>query len=397
MSSPTFGCTDVPVVIRWGDTQPYNYIGMPMQHLRMNIDLGTQSSPKLLFWFSVTVGVTASPESATIRTKLLHFVIQASSLDFDQDDTCLALENPYAGYSRSTSAVIREAGICSDHASVSRICFELHDHGRVFMPPVGEHPFTPVSDNVSQLLVNMQSLSQAKQFWVYTSLEKSLLANIWKRIDQIRRGTFTSDFTTQSVYKHGMVCDEWASFNLSVRKGKRVNPAKGQGAGMERKDKDSDRLCESGGVSSNNLPSSDRDQSLVDTESGEKPHTELKRKYSKISSDTTPSGILKDITSPTVVHSNKSCADHQIFKVRFAEPHSEVRGRLEEQLAAFIRWVLEIDSHLEEDCAQVFTDLGRAVSRGDQNKFIEIKSDCMANIYCTYVKRGSEWVLMNTI
>ncbi|KAF7864410.1 hypothetical protein EAF04_006544 [Stromatinia cepivora] len=413
MSVPTFGCTDVPVVIKWGDAEPYNYIGTRIQHLRMNINLGTQASPKLLFWFSVTVGVTASPESSMIRTKLLHFVIQASLLDYNENDTCLSLETPNSDYSLNTSAAIREAGICSDYASVSRICFQLHDHGTVFMPPIEKHAFTPASDNTLQLLVSMQSLSQAKQFWVYTSLERSLLTNLWKRIDRIRRGTFTGDFTTQSVYKHGMVCDKWTNFNQFVRQ---ENPAKRQstlhgvkhnsdppplyisgcqGAGM--KCKDSDRINESSGVSSKNLPSSDRDQELVDTESDEELHIELKRKYSKISSDTTPLGILKNVTDPSVFNSYKSCANHQSSKVRFAETCSEVPGYLEEQLAAFIYWVLEIDLHLEKDCEQVFSDLGGAVSCGDMTKFNKIKSDCIANIYCTYVKRGSEWVLRNTI
>ncbi|CAD6442908.1 ea26924f-abbe-4b0a-bc1e-e8ac2056d291 [Sclerotinia trifoliorum] len=390
MSSQAFGCTDVPVVIRWGDAEPYNYIGTRIQHLRMNINLGTEASPELLFWFSVTVGVKASPESSTTRIKSLYFVIQASSLDFNGNGTPLTLENPNSDYSLNTSAAIQEAGICSDQATVARIRFQLHDHGTVFMHPIDRHAFTPASENVSQLLVSMQSLSQAEQFWVYTSLEGPLLTDLWKRIDLIRRGTFASDFTTQSVYKHGMVCDKWTNFNLFARNG---NSAKRQGAGMKRKD--SDRLSASDGASSKNLPSSDRDQRLVDTETGEEPHREPKRKHSKTVRDATPSGILENVAGPSGFNSNTSCTNDQSSRVRFAEPYHEVSDYLEEQLAAFIFWVLGIDTHLERDCDQVFSDLGGAVLRGDMTEFIEIKSMCMAKIYCTYAKRGSAWVLRN--
>ncbi|PQE24965.1 hypothetical protein CJF32_00007327 [Rutstroemia sp. NJR-2017a WRK4] len=250
------------------------------------------------------------------------------------------------------------------------------------MPSIEKHAFTPASDNVLQLLVSMQSLSQAKQFWVYTSLEGSLLANLWKRIDRIRKGTFTGDFTTQSVYKHGMVCDKWTNFNKFVRQ---ENPAKRQstshgvkhnsdppplyasghrGAGTEQKD--SDRPYESSGVSGRDLSSYDLDQELVDTESDEELHLERKRKYSKISSDPTPLGILKNVTGPSGLTSHKSRADHSSSRVRFAKPSSEVPGGLEEQLAAFILWVLEIDLQLEKDCEQVFSDLGGAASCGDR-------------------------------
>jgi hypothetical protein len=62
---------------RWGESGTWNLIGTPAQQLRMSMDLGTQNEPKLLFWFSVTVGVKVSPESATIRKKPLYFVLQA--------------------------------------------------------------------------------------------------------------------------------------------------------------------------------------------------------------------------------------------------------------------------------------------------------------------------------
>ncbi|KAF5869255.1 uncharacterized protein Bfra_011798 [Botrytis fragariae] len=413
MASPTFGCTEIPVVIKWVDAGQYSYIGTRIQNLRMNIHLGTHACPKLLFWFTVTVGVTASPESSTIRKKLLYFVIQARLLVNNENDTpCLSLETPNSDCSPDTSAAIREAGICSDYASVSRICFQLHNHGTVFMPPTEKHAFTPASDNVLQLLASMESLSQAKQFWVYTSLEESLLTNIWKRIDRIRKGTFTGDFTTQSVYKHGMVCDKWTNFNQFVRQ---ENPAKHksnihsvkhnsdapplytsecQGAGLEHKD--SDRLYESSRVSGKDLSSHDLDQQLVDTETDEELSVGRKRKYNKISSDAIL-GNLKNVNSASMLNSDKSCLDRQTSRVRFAKPRSEIPGYLEKQLAAFIRWVLEIDLYLEKDCEQVFSDLGGAVSCGDITKFNEIKTDCMANIYITYAKRGSKWVLRNTI
>ncbi|KAM0138221.1 hypothetical protein ACHAO1_003691 [Botrytis cinerea] len=394
MPSPTFGCTEVPVVIKWADTEQHNYIGTRIQNLRMNIHLGTQTSPKLLFWFSVTVVVAASPDSSNTRTKTLYFVIPASLLGHNENDTCLSLETPNSDCSPDTSTAIREAGICSDYTSVSRICFQLPNPGTVFMPPIERHAFTPASDNVLQLLVSMQSLSQAKQFWVYTSLEGSLLTNIWQRIDRIRKGTFTGDFTTLSVYKHGMVCDKWTNFNRFVREGKSAKH-KSTLHGVKH-NSDAPPLYTSG-VYSRNLSSDDLDQQLVDTESDEELPTERKRKYSKISSGTTTLGDSKNITGSSILKSNKSYADHQSSRVRFVEPTSEVPGYLEKQLAAFIRWVLEIDLYLEKDCEQVFSDLGGAVSCGDLTKFNEIKTDCMANIYITYVKRGSKWVLRNTI
>ncbi|KAF7916237.1 uncharacterized protein EAE98_010822 [Botrytis deweyae] len=411
MASRTFGCTEVPVVIKWVDAGQYSYIGTRIQNLRMNIHLGTHESPKLLFWFTVTVGVTASPESSTIRTKLLYFVIQASLLGYNENNTCLSLETPNSDCSPDTSAAIREAGICSDYASVSRICFQLHNHGTVFMPPTEKHAFTPASDNVLQLLASMESLSQAKQFWVYTSLEGSLLTNIWKRIDRIRKGTFTGDFTTQSVYKRGMVCDKWTNFNQFVRQ---ETPAKHksnlhgvkhnsdalplytsecQGAGVEYTD--DDRIHESSRISGKHSSSHDLDQQLVDTESDEELSIGRKRKYNKISSDTL--GNLKNFNSASILDSNKPCLDRQSSRVRFAKVRSEVPGYLEKQLATFMRWVLEIDLHLEKDCEQIFSDLGGAVSCGDITRFNEIKTDCMANIYITYAKRGSRWVLRNTI
>ncbi|TGO09898.1 hypothetical protein BPAE_1086g00010 [Botrytis paeoniae] len=392
MASPTFGCTEIPVVIKWVDAGQYSYIGTRIQNLRMNIHLGTHASPKLLFWFTVTVGVTASPESSTIRTKLLYFVIQASLLGYNENDTsCLSLETPNSDCSPDTSAAIREAGICSDYASVSRICFQLHNHGTVFMPPTEKHAFTPVSDNVLQLLASMESLSQAKQFWIYTSLEESLLSNIWNRIDRIRKGTFTGDFTTQSVYKRGMVRDKWTNFNQFVRQ---ENPAKHKSNlhGVKH-NSDAPPLYT---ISGKDLSSHDLDQQLVDTETDEELSVGRKRKYNKISSDTTL-GNLKNVNSASMLNSDKSCLDRQTSRVRFAKPRSEVPGYLEKQLAAFIRWVLEIDLYLEKDCEQVFSDLGGAVSCGDITKFNEIKTDCMANIYITYAKKGSKWVLRNTI
>ncbi|TEY78373.1 hypothetical protein BOTCAL_0049g00140 [Botryotinia calthae] len=394
MASPTFGSTEVPVVIKWADTEHHNYIGTRIQNLRMNINLGTQTSPKLIFWFSVTVGVTASPESSKMRTKMLYFVIQASLLGHNENDTCLSLETPNSDCSPDTITAIREAGICSDFASVSRICFQLPNPGTVFMPPIEKHAFTPASDNVLQLLASLQSLSQAKQFWVYTSLEGSLLTNIWKRINRIREGAFTGDFTTQSVYRSDMVCDKWTNFNHFVSK---ENPAKHQSTLQGAKHNSGAPPLYTSGVSGKNLSSDDLDQQLVDTESDEELPTERKRKYSNISSDTTPSVAPKNVTGASILRSNKSYKDHQSSRARFVEPPSEVPGYLEKQLAAFIRWVLEIDLYLEKDCEQVFSDLGGAVSHGDLTKFNEIKTDCMANIYITYVKRGSKWVLRNTI
>ncbi|PQE18960.1 hypothetical protein CJF30_00011243 [Rutstroemia sp. NJR-2017a BBW] len=223
MSSPTFGCTNIPVVIRWGNSEPYNYIGTLAQHLRMNMDLGTQDRPKLLFWFSVKVGVTAKPDSATIRTKLLYFVLQASL--FEKDESIISVTSP-SDFSPNTRTAIQKAGIHTDHTTtISRIYFKLHNHGTVFMPPIENYAFTPASDDVLQLLVHLQSLSQAKQFCVYTSTETSHITSLGSRIHSIRKGTFTGDFTTQSVYKHNMVCDKWTNFNQCVRQ---EHPAKRQ-------------------------------------------------------------------------------------------------------------------------------------------------------------------------
>ncbi|ESZ89800.1 hypothetical protein SBOR_9813 [Sclerotinia borealis F-4128] len=406
MASPTFGCPNMPVVIKWGDTEQYNYIGAQRHNLRINIHLGTETSPQLIIWFSMTIGITASPDSSTIRTKTLYFVIPASLLGHNENDTCLSLETPNSDRSIDTSTAIREAGISSDHASVSRICFQLHDHGTVFMPPINEHAFTPASDIALQLLVSLRSLSQAKQFWVYTSSEDSCLTKLWKRIDRIREGTFTGDFTTQSVFKRGMVCDKWTNFNNFVR---RENPVRrensvrrentlhgeqhaseppplyigeSQGAGMEREDND---------------PSYVLDQDLVDSESDQELSLKRKRSYSNISSDPTPSGILKHVTDASIPNSNESHADHQSSRVRFAEPCNEVPSAMEKELSVFIFWVLENHLRLGKSREEVFSDLGGAVSRGDKRKFNEIKSKCMANICVKYVKTGSKWVVRNTV
>ncbi|QSZ31837.1 hypothetical protein DSL72_001406 [Monilinia vaccinii-corymbosi] len=368
-TSPTIDVTNLPAVIKWGNTESYHYIGAPHHHLRMNIHLGTEEIPQLLFWFSVTVAVTISPESSMTRTKLLYFVIQGSLFDWSKYDTCLLLGPPTSGYSLDTSTAIKQAGISSDCTSIFRMHFQLLDHGTVFMPSTEEHAFTPISDNVLQLLTDLRSLSQTKEFWAYIPSEGSNLTNLRKRIDRVRGGTFTGDFTTQSVYKPSMVRNKWTNFSHFVKK----NPAKfnsdplpaytsgSQGAGIKRKD---------------NHQSDNLDQAFIETESDEELHIEQERerKRSKISSNTTP---------------KKSS------KVQFTEPCSEDLSYLEQQFADFIYWVLNIDPRLEKKCEQAFSDLGGTVRCGDITRFNRIKSECMAIIYSMYVKRGSEWVLRN--
>lgn len=220
MSSPTFGCIDLPIVIRWGQSEPFSYIGTPAQQLRMNVDLGTEDKPKLLFWFSATVGVTVGPESVTIRKKPLYFVLQASL--FGKAGGITLAESPYK-VSSNTRTAMQKSGIYIDGTTVSRIYFKLENNGTVFMPPIEKHPFTPASSNVVQLLADLQSLSQAKNFCVYTSGQTSTITQLWERIPHINRGTFTGDFTTQNVYKSNMVCDMWTNFNQFARQG---HPAK---------------------------------------------------------------------------------------------------------------------------------------------------------------------------
>ncbi|PQE04519.1 hypothetical protein CJF31_00007358 [Rutstroemia sp. NJR-2017a BVV2] len=271
--------------------------------------------------------------------------------------------------------------------------FPLRDHGIVFIPSIEKYAFTPASDNVLQLL----SLSRAKQFgYIYPS--KGRFLRIFGKGLIVY---FIGDFTTQSVYKYGMVCDKWTNFNNITRILYRYIPVDirvlERNGKVIRQLNQYDRLYESGGVSGKNLSSYDLDQEFVDTESDEELYLERKCKYSKISSDTTLLGILKNVTGPSVLTSNKSRADHRSSRVRFAKPCGEVPGHLEEQLATFILWVLEIDLHLEKDCEQVFSDLGGAASCGDINKFNKIKSNCIANICIRYAKTGSKWVLRNTI
>ncbi|KAF7931785.1 uncharacterized protein EAE98_004521 [Botrytis deweyae] len=406
--------TDLPVVIRWTNNRSAHFIGADHHQLRMNIQLGTDKNPELLFWFSISVSVSANPKSSHTRTKSLYFVVKGSLIDRDTDDNCLSLDYSQSKYCFDTYASIRNAGIMTDESSLCCTLFKLHDHGTVFMPPYQNCPFTPISDNALDLLKEIQSLSQAKRFRVFISSEGVALSSFWKTIDKRCRGTFTDDFTTQkSVYKKGMVCDEWKNFNPFVKQknsaihqntlhNKKHNSeslplyTKGyQSTGMKRKD--SDRLNDSHGVCSEN---DELDQRFIGTESEEEVETERPGKYTKISSGKMPSGVHNTVTGPNH-KSNKSYADRQNPQVQFAEPCSEVLNPLEEsylekQLAAFICWILEFDSHLEKACEQVFLDLGEAVTCGDRIEFNKIKSKCMAEIYCKYTKRGSEWVLKDT-
>jgi hypothetical protein len=190
----------------------------------MNMHFGTKEKPELLFWFSVSVTVTTSPESSRPHAKLLYFVIPGSLFDWDNKyDTSLCLETPRSGYSLDTSTAIKQAGIASDSASISRLGFQLHSCGTVFMPSIQKHAFTPISDSVLQLLTNIRSLSEAKRFCVYMPCEGSDITHLRKCIDRVRGGTFTSDFTTLSIYKPSMVYNEWTNFNQFVKK---KNPAK---------------------------------------------------------------------------------------------------------------------------------------------------------------------------
>jgi hypothetical protein len=188
----------------------------------MNINLGTEEIPQLIFWFSVTVAVIASPESSRICTKTLYFVIKGSLLDWNRSDTCNPVGPPNTGYSYSTNTALQIAGISSENTSIYRICFRLHDHGTVFMPSIMKYSFTPVSDDVLQLLTDIQSLSKAKQFWVYIPSEGFL--NFRTRLNRIHQRTFTDDFTIQRVYKNNMVCDKWTNFNHFVRKKNEAKP-----------------------------------------------------------------------------------------------------------------------------------------------------------------------------
>jgi hypothetical protein len=92
--------------------------------------------------------------------------------------------------------------------------------------------------------------------------------------------------------------------------------------------------------------------------------------------------------------------DHR-SKVRFAKSCNNITDYLGKELITFIFWTAEVDPQLHVAYEQVFSDLGGAVSSGDITEFYKIKSECMADVYITYVKRefegGSEWVLRNTI
>lgn len=176
----------------------------------MTMDLGTQDEPKLLVYFSTLVRVTASPISTTIRKKPLFFVLQASV--FGKAEGINFTTPPYKVSPASYNAM-QKAGIHSSGITISRISFQLQNHGKVFMPPIGKHPFTPISDDTVQHLANLQSLSEAKNFCIYISGQTSTVIRLWKRIIDIRKGTFTGDFTTQSVYNSDIVCDLWTNFN----------------------------------------------------------------------------------------------------------------------------------------------------------------------------------------
>jgi hypothetical protein len=196
-------------------------MGAEHHQLRMNIQLGTDKNPELLFWFSISVSVSANPKSSHIRTKSLYFVVKGSLIDRETDNNCLSLDYSQSKYCFDTYASIRNAGITTDESSLCCTLFKLHDHGTVFMPPCQDCPFTPISDNVLDLLKEMQSLSQAKRFRVFISSGGAVLSSFWETIDKRCRGTFTDDFTTQkSVYKKGMVCDEWKNFNTFVKEKK---------------------------------------------------------------------------------------------------------------------------------------------------------------------------------
>ncbi|KAM3072170.1 hypothetical protein ACMFMF_007563 [Clarireedia jacksonii] len=215
----------------------------------MNMHFGTNEKPELLFWFSVSVTVTTSSESSRPYTKLLYFVIPGSLFDWNNKyDTSLCLETPRFGYSIDTSTAIKQAGIASDSASdsasISRLGFQLHSCGTVFMPSIQKHTFTPISDSVLQLLTNIRSLSETKRFCVYMLCEGSNIIYLRKCIDRVRGGTFTGDFTTLSIYKPSMVYNEWTNFNQFVKKKNPVNlnsdplPAYtsgSQGTGIKRK------------------------------------------------------------------------------------------------------------------------------------------------------------------
>ncbi|KAF7941988.1 hypothetical protein EAE99_000039 [Botrytis elliptica] len=355
MSSPTLGCTDLPIVIRWGESEPFNYIGTPAQQLRMTVDL-------------------VSPESATIRIKPLYFVLQPSVFG---KDGCMNFMSPYK-VSSNTRTVMQKAGIYNK-TTVSCIHFRLENNGTVFMPPIENHSFTPASDNVVQLLADLQSLSQAKNFYVYTSAQTSTITQLWKRIPHIRRETCTGDFTTQSVYRSNMVCDMWTNFNQFARQG---HSAKRQDPLLQ---DPQDSNLSSSPILDQGLVETD-DQDLVDTDYDEESLIGRKRKYSEMSSNTTPLDILGSKKSNVV---------------RFAKSYNNITDCLKKELVAFIFWIAQVDPQLQEDYDQVFSDLGGAVSSGDINKFYEIKSECIADVCITYVKRefegGSEWVLRNTL
>ncbi|PQE25010.1 di-copper centre-containing protein [Rutstroemia sp. NJR-2017a WRK4] len=303
----------------------------------MNIHLGTKEIPQLLFWFSITVTVTINPESSISHTKLLYFVIPGSLFDWSKYNTYLLLEAPTSGYSLDTSTAIKQASISSDYTSIFRIHFQLLNHSTIFIPSTEEHTFTPISDNILQLLTDLQSLSQTKEFWAYIPSERSNLTNLRKRIDRLHRGTFTGNFTTQNIYKPSIT-----NFNQFVKK---KNPAKlnsdplpaytsgSQNTGIKHK-----------GIHYNN----DLDQVSIETESDEELYIEQERehKYIKISSNIIP--------------------NHRSSKVRFIEPYSEDLSFLK-----------------------------KTVSYRDITKFNRIRSECIADICCIYEKRGSEWVLRN--
>ncbi|TEY74979.1 hypothetical protein BOTCAL_0067g00350 [Botryotinia calthae] len=311
----------------------------------MNVDLGTEDKPKLLFWFSVTVEVTVGPESVTIRKKPLYFVLQASL--FGKTGGITLAESPYKVPSNTRTAM-QKAGIYINRTTVSRIYFKLENNGTVFMPPIENHPFTPASNNVVQLLANLQSLSQAKNF---------------------------CNFTTQSVYKSDIIYNMWTNFNQFARQG---HPAKHRGSPQDPQE-------------SNLSSSSVLDRDLVDTNYDEEFLTGRKRKYNEISSNTTPLDILG---------SNKSNVNH-CSKVRFAKSCNNITDYLGKELVAFIFWTAKIDPQLQEAYEQVFSDLGGAAASGDVTKFYKIKSECIADVCLTCVKResegGSEWVLRDTI
>jgi hypothetical protein len=118
----------------------------------MNIQLSIDKNPELLFWFSISVSVSANPKSSYIYTKSLYFVVKDSLIDRDIDNNCLFLDYSQSKYYFDTYASIRNTDITTDESSLCYILFKLHNHSIVFIPLYQDCPFTPISDNILDLL-----------------------------------------------------------------------------------------------------------------------------------------------------------------------------------------------------------------------------------------------------